>query len=135
VSPNGKPFKASRGWVKRWMERNHLVVRRRTNNHKLSADDRKPWVLRHLWKIRRIQKSAPADGRPSDPVYGRHARRNIFNVDQVPVEDDDKDSKHPHPLPFLCGLHIHGICVFLLCFHCKVCAMPCHSPSSSRCST
>eukprot|EP00854_Cymbomonas_tetramitiformis_P027022 gene27022-33240_t len=70
-----------------------MALRRRTNNHKLSAEERTPWVLRHLWKARRIQRSKPVDGTQPDPKYGRFKATNVYNVDSVPLEDENKDTK------------------------------------------
>jgi len=71
-----------------------MVMRRRTNNHKLSMRERLPYVLRCLWKIRRIAKSKPMPGELLDAVYGRFGLLDMYNVDQVPIEDEDSDGAY-----------------------------------------
>ena len=70
-----------------------LALRRRTNNKKYSAIERKPYVLGLLWKIRRLKKSARSDQSPSDLVHGRFTPRQTWNVDQVPLDEDEKDTR------------------------------------------
>jgi hypothetical protein len=40
-------FRASVGWLTRFLDRHNLVLRRRTNNHKLTREERVPYVIRY----------------------------------------------------------------------------------------
>jgi len=84
-------YKASKGWRKNFATRSNLVLRRKTNNHKLSKQERMPYIRRFLWRVRRMQRSAPAPGEVADPKIGRFAAHQQSNVDQVPMEDEAKD--------------------------------------------
>ena len=86
-------LKISQNWLTRFLKRHSMVLRRKTNNHKLSMRERVPYILRCLWKIRRIQKSAPVQGEVGGGLYGRFGLQHIYNLDQVPLEDENKDGE------------------------------------------
>jgi hypothetical protein len=46
---------------------------------------------RFVWTVRRFMKSEPAEGETGDPVIGRFRAEDICNIDQCPIEDEDKD--------------------------------------------
>jgi hypothetical protein len=89
-------FKASPGWMNGFLRRSGLVLRRRTNNHRLTRLQRVPFVLRCVWRARQIMQSAPAAGETGDPITGRFRPHDVYNSDQVPLEDEDKDGRSPH---------------------------------------
>jgi hypothetical protein len=88
-------FKASPGWMNGFLRRSGLVLRRRTNNHRLTRLQRVPFVLRCVWRARQIMQSAPAAGETGDPITGRFRAHDVYNSDQLPLEDEDKDGKSP----------------------------------------
>jgi len=90
-TPTSVKFKCSPRWLSRFFRDRRISLRRRTNNHKLSMEERIPLAVNFLWKVRRIQRSAPAEGQDGGGKYGRFALPDIYNQDSVPLEDDEKD--------------------------------------------
>jgi len=80
-------FKASKGWLAKFLSRWNLSCRRTTNNHTLTPEERKPYMLQFLYDWRQFQKSG------SDPNINRFSPQNMYTCDQVPLEDGTKDSK------------------------------------------
>ena len=87
-----------------------------------------PYVRRFLWRVRRIQRSAPAPGEVADPKIGRFAAHQQSNVDQVPMEDEAKDGAYTNNCYYVSYAHVLScielrMCVYLfwlICLHCDV---------------
>jgi hypothetical protein len=97
VGPRYRPFKASSGWLKRFMKRHRLCWRRRNNNKSKSVKELLPRVLRfisYLRRVRRQEKRAQEEEIEDDGIdecdescrkWGQFCPHTTFNVDQVPM--------------------------------------------------
>ena len=73
------------GWVRRFVLRNKLVPRRKTNTKSKPLTDRLIMIQNHLRRLRG-EFLSPCAGLPLQcPRYGRFRLQNRFNVDQVPL--------------------------------------------------
>lgn len=77
-------FKASAGWLKRFMARHKLTWRRRNDNALKSADKLAPQVQKFIKELRALRKSRP-DPNNVNSIWGIFGPKNTFNVDQVPL--------------------------------------------------
>jgi hypothetical protein len=81
-SPNYLHFKASQGWLKRFMARHHLCWRMRNDNALKSAEQLAHGVQKFIKELRRLRAEHPDQ---NDQVWGKFGPRYTFNVDQVPL--------------------------------------------------
>jgi hypothetical protein len=78
----GTGFKASAGWVKRFMARYGLTWRRRNDNAKKSIESLTLPLAAFLSTLRKFRMR---HSKPTDTKYGKFGLFNTFNVDQVPL--------------------------------------------------
>jgi len=79
-------FKESNNWFQRFKKRHGLVLRRRTNKKKNSADDGREIIQKFHKNFRKFLKTHRRRNKSSiDPKYGRWTPGNRYNVDQVPL--------------------------------------------------
>lgn len=100
-------FKASSGWLKRFMGRYCLTWRRRNDNATKSVDELIPSVAKFINDLRAFRLSNPyrpsvlVDRNPPsvfDLKYGLYGPYNTFDVDQVPLPFASAD---PSTLEFI----------------------------------
>jgi hypothetical protein len=75
-------FKASQGWLKRFMARHRLGWRMRNDNAVKSAKTLAHAVQKFLKKLQELRSENPD---PKDLIWGKFGPRNTLNVDQVPL--------------------------------------------------
>lgn len=79
-------FKGSNNCFQRFKKRHGLVLRRRTNKKKNSADDGREIIQNFHKNLRKSLKThRRRNGLSIDPKYGRWTPENRYNVDQVPL--------------------------------------------------
>ena len=79
-------FKESNNWFQRFKKRHGLVLRRRTNKKKNSADDGRVIIQKFHKNFRKFLKTHRRRNKSSiDPKYGRWTPGNRYNVHQVPL--------------------------------------------------
>ncbi|XP_028404065.1 tigger transposable element-derived protein 2-like [Dendronephthya gigantea] len=79
-------FKGSHNWFQRFKKRHGIVLRRRTNKKKDSADDGRSTIQKFHRNLRKSLKTQRRRNRSSiDPKYGRWLPKNRYNIDQVPL--------------------------------------------------
>ena len=80
-------FKGSSNWFQRFKKRHDIVLRRRTNKKKNSADDGRLTIQKFHQNLRKSLKTQRRRNRSTmtDPKYGRWTPENRYNVDQVPL--------------------------------------------------
>jgi hypothetical protein len=97
-------FKASAGWLKRFMGRYRLTWRRRNDNATKSVDELMPSVAKFINDLRALRVSKPSvlvDNNPAtlfDVRYGMYGPYNTLDVDQVPLPFASAD---PSTLEFI----------------------------------
>ena len=89
-------FKASAGWMKRFMGRYGLTWRRRNDNARKSTESLLPGLVGFLNDLRlyRVKHPRPAldeEKENEDEVYGLFGPENTLNVDQVPLPFSSTD--------------------------------------------
>jgi hypothetical protein len=90
-------FKASKGWLSKFLRTFNMSCRRATNNHTLTPEQRKPSMLQFLWEWRKLQQTG------TDPNVNRFPPEDTYTGDSVPMEDGNKDSTFiSHFFPILC---------------------------------
>jgi hypothetical protein len=87
-------FKASPGWVKRFMARHGLTWRRRNDNAKLGVDKLVGPLAHFINDLRLYRMQHPS----TDRRWGKFGEHNTFNVDQVPLPFASSD---PRTLEFV----------------------------------
>jgi hypothetical protein len=88
-------FKASAGWMKRFMGRYGLTWRRRNDNAKAGVDTLVQPLATFINELRKFRMQNPKGG---DSKYGKYGVYNTFNVDQVPLPFASAD---PRTLEFV----------------------------------
>ena len=88
-------FKASPGWVKRFMGRYGLKWRRRNDKSKRSTESLIRALAAFIIALRAFRLRLPSD---LDPAWGKFNCSNTFNVDQVPLPFASAD---PRTLEFI----------------------------------
>lgn len=79
-------FKASNNWFQRFKRRHNIVLRRRTNKKKDSADDGRETIQAFHRNLRKYLKTTTTRNKSSlHPKYGRWLPKNRYNIDQVPL--------------------------------------------------
>ena len=79
-------FKGSNSWFQRFKKRHGLVLRRRTDKKKNSADEGREIIQKFHKNLRKSLKTHRRRNKSSiDPKYGRWTPGNRYNVDQVPL--------------------------------------------------
>ena len=73
-------FKASKGWFFRFLTRNQLALRKKTNSKKASAAEKLPKIRFFHQRLRLFLATKMAH-----PKWGRFLPKNRYNVDQVPL--------------------------------------------------
>ena len=82
AAPGCDHFKASQGWLKRFMARHRLCWRMRNDNALKSAEQLAPGVQKFIKELRKLRSNHPD---PNDPIWGQFGPHNTLNVDQVPL--------------------------------------------------
>jgi hypothetical protein len=98
----GVNFKASYGWSWRFMRRNKIVRKRRSNKKRKALVERLPDLKKWHRNFREMLKHGDAD--KLDPKWGRYPPQCRFNVDQSPAPFamnlketyTDLDDQHVH---------------------------------------
>ena len=88
-------FKASGGWLKRFMGRHGIVWCRRNDNAKKGVAELYKPVGEFINKLRAYRRAAPDE---DDSVFGKFGELTTFNVNQVPMPFASSD---PRTLEFL----------------------------------
>ena len=78
-------FKGCNTWIRRFMERNRLSMRRKTNGKTKSAEERKPGIQRFHARLRLRLTNDQELTNMFDTKYGAYRPCNRYNVDQVPL--------------------------------------------------
>jgi hypothetical protein len=78
-------FRASKGWFQKFLSRNRLALRKKTNHKNHSPEEKLTDIERFHCRLRLFL----ATGLNPHPKWGRFVSKNRYNVDQV-------------PLPFVC---------------------------------
>jgi hypothetical protein len=92
------PFKASGGWMKRFMGRYGLTWRRRNDNAKKSTASLVGPMSRWINRLRLYRLNHPTTDPATDTKFGKFGLNNTFNVDQVPLPFASAD---PRTLEFI----------------------------------
>jgi hypothetical protein len=85
TEPGTPPFRASRGWRRRFCKRHKSARRKKTNSNRKTVEERLPAVREWHTKLAALV-SAPRPGKPEqrfDPLYGRFIPWARLNVDQA----------------------------------------------------
>lgn len=80
--PGFDRFKASAGWLKRFMGRHKLTWRRRNDNALKSASHLASGVQKFIKSLRALRAQHPDQ---KDPIWGIFGPKNTLNIDQIPL--------------------------------------------------
>ena len=79
-------FNASNNWFQRFKRRHNIVLRRRTNKKKDSANDGRKTIQEFHRNLQKSLQTTRRRNNPSfEPKYGRWLPTNRYNIDQVPL--------------------------------------------------
>ena len=86
-----KEFKASVGWMNRFLKRKRITYKKRKCGKEKTASECIPELKKFIAVLRfELLKPKDDDVDPADPLWGRFPPNRRYNMDQV-------------PLPFVCG--------------------------------
>jgi hypothetical protein len=89
-TPGASKFKASKGWMKRFMGRFGIVWRRRNDKASKSVEELISPLAAFINRVRKLRRLNPSS---DDLVFGKYGLYNTLNVDQVPLPFASTDQR------------------------------------------